>query len=382
MKLVHALIFVALLIWGSTTLALSARTEIGFTPTYPYYDWLENVPDWIGVFAQFDGVHYITIARQGYAHLGLVQAFFPVYPLLMKFIAIDHSRFAYVIVAGRVVSIACLFAITLLWFKQSVFVPDKKSLGMSLAVFLLWPVSFFLFSVYTESLFILLVIGSFLLAQKKQWLLAGVLAGYASGTKIIGVLLFPALLIELAQQTNYRYQNTWSWVKKHSQSLLFICLSLVGWLAYSLYLFKTFGDPFLYFNVQQDFGGGRQESVVLLPQVVVRYVKMLSSVELSASWLIIAQELFLSGIAFTVLVVGWRKVQFSVWMFSLLALIIPTLTGTFSSMPRYILSAPAVFLLLGQYAHQYRWVYMASIGLSLILLCFNLWLYGQGLWVS
>lgn len=382
MKLTHTIIFVALVLFFSTAVALGARAEFGFHPTYPYAHWLETVPSWIGVFAQFDGVHYLTIARQGYEQLGLIQAFFPVYPLIIRFLSFGSDDFARLITVGRLISIVCLVGVGMVWFKQSVFVKDASSLGKSFAFFLLWPVSFFLFSLYNESFFVLSVLGSLLLARKKQWLLAGVVAGYASGTRIVGVLLFPALLIELALQTKYQWTNTVAWVAGNIQKILFISLSLVGWAAYSLYLYKTFGDPLQYLHVQQEFGAGRQESIILLPQVIVRYIKMLLTVQLSPGWLVIAQEFFLSMGAFLLLIFGWRKVRLSILVFSFAALLVPTLTGTFSSMPRYILSAPAVFLILGQYAQQHRWVYYGSLAVSMMLLGFNLWLYGQGLWVS
>ena len=43
-----------------------------------------NLPNWIFALANFDGLHYIFIARDGYVQYE--QAFFPLYPLSIKFL--------------------------------------------------------------------------------------------------------------------------------------------------------------------------------------------------------------------------------------------------------------------------------------------------------
>lgn len=369
-----------------TGIALISRSIAGFHPTYPYADWLAVVPDWVGVFAQFDGVHYLTIARQGYDAIGLVQAFFPVYPLAMRLVALGYMSDFALIISGRFISLLALVGIVYLWFGQKRFITGKLSTRYALWLFLLWPVSFFLHSLYTESLFILLALSSLLAAAKKQWLLAGVLAGIASGTRIVGILLFPALLIELLQQTNWRWSNTMQWIGQYWKNLIYICLSLIGWLLYSAYLWREFQDPFLYMHVQKEFGAGRQDAIQLPGlvqlQLIVRYVRMLLTVPISMSWLVIAQEFFLSIFAAVVLLLGVKKVRLSVWFFSGMSLLVPTMTGSLSSMPRYILAAPAVFLLFGYYAEKYPLLRKVSFIVSVVLLLCNLWLYAQGAWVS
>lgn len=365
----------------TTIVAIFARSVGGFHPTYPYSDQLAVTSSWIAVFAQFDGVHYLTIARQGYVGTGLIQAFFPVYPLLMWLVTLGGSSDQALIIAGRLVSVLSLLGVLWLWYKQGDLV-EKKSLKWSLWILLLWPTSFFLESMYTESLFLLLVIATFVLARKKQWLLAAIIAGIASGTRIVGVFLFPALIIELALQTNFEWQNIPKWLITNWKKLSILSLSLLGWLLYSLYLSFEFGDPLLYFHVQQEFGGGRQESIVLLPQVLYRSVRQLLSIPLSDRWMVTAQEFGLTALAFAVMIWGRKKVRFSLWVFSLAALILPTVTGSLSSMPRYILSAPAVILLIGYFLWRFPKARILALSISAGLLVFNLWLYGQGLWVS
>src|SRR5207248_290561 len=61
-----------------------------------------------------------------------------------------------------------------------------------LAVF---PLSLFLLAVYSESLFLLLALAAFVLAERDRWLPAWTATGLAILTRIAGVALLPALVL-------------------------------------------------------------------------------------------------------------------------------------------------------------------------------------------
>ena len=63
--------------------------------------------------------------------------------------------------------------------------------------FALYPVGFVFTSLYSEGLFIALAAGSFLAATRGRPLLAGVLGGLATGTRLMGLALLPALVLLL-----------------------------------------------------------------------------------------------------------------------------------------------------------------------------------------
>src|SRR5690606_22803218 len=73
--------FLITLISGLTIFLLPYR------PTFPYSDEILKPlgERWLTTWAHFDGVHYLTIIEHGYTSHGLIQAFFPVYPYLVKF---------------------------------------------------------------------------------------------------------------------------------------------------------------------------------------------------------------------------------------------------------------------------------------------------------
>ncbi|MBI5452694.1 hypothetical protein HY945_04475 [Candidatus Gottesmanbacteria bacterium] len=117
-----------------------------------------------------------------------------------------------------------------------------------------------------------------------------------------------------------------------------------------VYLQLTFGDFLYFWHVQPIFGAERSGTgIVLLPQVIWRYLKILFTVPFyTYSFWVSVWELGSAVIGFGLLVIGWlKKVRSSYLIFAFLAITMPTLTGTFSSMPRYILVAFPMFIALG-----------------------------------
>ena len=64
-----------------------SQKVIPYLGFFPYSDQLPrfHLPTWISALANFDGLHYISIAGNGYAQYE--QAFFPLYPILIKFLS-------------------------------------------------------------------------------------------------------------------------------------------------------------------------------------------------------------------------------------------------------------------------------------------------------
>lgn len=391
MKFRQALVYV--LVWALLVTAIGLLFDhlTVYNPTFPYSETLQSAPLWLRQFAQFDGVHYLTIETRGYTQVALIQAFFPVYPMLTSILTGFSTNTQLLIIVGRFISVLSLVVTVWLWPRLVRQFSSESGYHRSLILLLLWPTSFFLFALYTESLFLALVIVCLLLARSGHFLLAAMVGAVATGTRLVGVFLLPAVLIELWLQTrpvvpvflpSVRWQVLWKWMRSQALTICGIFLILLGWLLYSTYLFFEFGDFLYYFHVQQEFGGGRQEQLILLPQVIFRYLKIALTASINWSWFISMQELLLTLIALVALVMGWKTVRSSIWFFSLCAVLLPTLTGTLSSMPRYLLVAPAVFLSLSVWGKAQPRLYLVLLFISLVLLLLNLFLFAQGAWVA
>jgi len=267
------IIAIYFIVWQSLSLP--------YTSTFPYAAELLNRYHnrFLTTWLQFDGVHYLTIAGSGYEGTGLIQAFFPLYPLLMRLLSfgvLDEG------IVGLLISISSFFAAFYFLYKLILIDESNKITKKTLLILLLYPVSFFFISLYTESLFLLLIVASFYAARKQKWQFAGILGLLSAATRLVGIFMLPALLFEY-----------WTQYKKIKVGVIWCLGPLVGLLLYMTYLWSTFGDPMLFYHVQTDFGAGRTATeLVLLPQVFYRYFMMLITTSFSNPiYPILVQEL-------------------------------------------------------------------------------------------
>ncbi|MFC7490151.1 MULTISPECIES: mannosyltransferase family protein [unclassified Knoellia] len=161
---------------------------------------------WLDRFSAWDSYHFVRIATLGYLPPGLDccdQAYFPGYPLLMAGLA--PLTGGSVTGAGLLVSlVAGALAAGLLWLLVAED-PRGGRLAARRAVTLLAlaPTGFFFVAVYTEALFLALALGAWLLATRRRWWLAGLLAALASGVRVNGLFLAAALAVLYAVQWHH-----------------------------------------------------------------------------------------------------------------------------------------------------------------------------------
>ena len=143
------------------------------------------------------------------------------------------------------------------------------------------------------------------------------------------------MLIELARSE-----------KNRAYSIFLSLISVTGLLGFIYYLFIRFGDPFMFIHVQSLFSNGRSDGeIILLPQVLFRYLKIL--VLNSPSTFAYYRSLFelLSfSLSLIALYIYRHKMPLSSLIFSLCAIILPSLSGTLSSYPRYLLAVVPLFI--------------------------------------
>lgn len=353
-----------------------------FGGRFPYYDTaleITKLPNWIWGFGNFDGVHYLRVAQNWYSD-AYTQAFFPLYPILIKSLAIfipkntslDLQSFvdpAYFL-SGFVLS-NIFFALGLLFlYKLFRLDFDKQVSFRSLVLLLVFPTAFYFGSVYTESLFLLLTVTSILLVRKRNFLFASIFILFAACTKIIGILLLVYYFYEiLKSRISYK-------------SALGLLIAPLGLLSYVYYLFIRTGDPIGFLTSQKAYGSEKLvQGIVLFPQVIYRYAKILYSVELGSTAFFNAfLELSFTLIAIGLLVWLFKKMDRGYWILTLLFLLVPTLSGTLSSMPRYVLFG---FLMLPYVTKSLNTTaYKVVVLSSLVLGCMLLSLFIRGYWIA
>jgi hypothetical protein len=145
------------------------------------------VNPWFG----WDTISYLKIAILGYANDATI-AFMPLYPFLIRLFALPLA--GNYLLGALVISTLCAAATLILMFELlRKYYPDEIAWRTTL-FFIVFPTFFFLLAGYTESLFLMFVLASWLLAWKRHWLWAGIFAGLATLTRLQGVILSPVLL--------------------------------------------------------------------------------------------------------------------------------------------------------------------------------------------
>lgn len=329
-------------------------------------------------WANFDGIHYLLIAERGY---GLHQhAFFPLFPALIHLFAPIFGG-NYVISSLFLVHSSLIVALVLLWKLVEIDFGKEVS-KWSLAFLLLFPTAFFLGSVYTESLFLILVFGSFYAARKGHWLVAGVFGAFASATRFIGIFLLPALILEYMLQTKIEKFSILSSIRIFAKNAWGILLIPFGLFSYMYYLSLSVGDSLAFVHTQPAFGANRSaDAIILLPQVVFRYIKIFLTVPLiNYDYWVAFLEIASFFSVLIALLIGLKKVRLSYIVYSLLAIVTPTMTGTFSSMPRYVLVAFPIFILFASLKGRFAKFLLSLI--SLVLFMILTMLFVQGYFVA
>lgn len=328
-------------------------------------------------FANFDGVYYLLIAAKGYT---VNAGFFPLFPLSLHLATLSFNPpagglpFAPLQYLAANVLVSAYFLCALIIFYKLMKLDYKENIAIWSVIFLLvFPTSFFFAAIYSEGLFLLLSLASFFLARKKKWFWAAAAGGLLSSTRLVGIAIFPALIYEY-------FKNEKS---KSSVKFLLLFLTPLGLIAYAFYNLQKWGNPFYFIQAQGNFANNRTvDSIVLFPQTVFRYLKILFTLRPALyEWWVALFELSFFVFAGIMLYVGWKKkVRFSYLIFGALCLLIPSLTGTFSGIPRYVLIVFPIFITLALIKNKlFKFIYSV---ISIILLFIFFILFSKGYFIS
>lgn len=320
--------------------------------------------DFLSSWAQWDGGHFINIARLGYFN-PQEYAFFPLFPNLIRFVSI--FTFGNLVLAGLVISNVSFLAFLVIFYKLA-----RKKFGSEIASILVFtiltfPTAFFGVAVYSESVFLLLAVLTLHFLDSKRFLYAAVCASLAGAARLVGIFLIIPLVWSYLENISFRVKNL-------NLKVLVVPLSVSGLFLYSLYLYLRFGDPFYFSTVESVW----HRSFINPLSTIYSYLAVNPFAKPFNDYLDIAATIgFLVILAF-----GYKKIPKSWWVFSLLVILTPASTGTLTSMPRYVLSAFPVFILLAIYLKDRRALKMITWGIFLILQLSLSIMFVNGFWTA
>lgn len=344
-------------------------------PPAPFGTRILLLPDMLYLmWNHYDSGFYVDIASNGYwgantLHSMSTWAFFPLYPLLMRFIALpfgtndDALRVAGIFVSNSAALIAAIYL-----YKLTTKELGHKPAARAVLYLALFPMSFFLSAVYTESLFLALAISCTYYARLHRWWLAGLLGGLAALTRPQGALMLIVVgweylqfmtassqSIESQTQMSGRVVFIRQWLRSRLinffQALLrwhtwldFAWLALIpgGLALFSIYAKLKVG-AFTAFSMSEKYGWHRQFTNPL--PVLINYIQH-SQPASPYNWDFYALNLIMICAFFPLLIPIFRKLPSTYGIFTLVFLVMPLTSGRFTSVPRYYLVVFPVYMIL------------------------------------
>jgi len=198
---------------------------------------IHDLGSFTDVWARWDSVFFVRIAQHGYDHASA--AFYPLYPGLVA--VLGRVFFGHYVLAGIVVSLAaCLGAFALL-YRLAEERLGREGAWRAVLYLAVFPTALFLQAVYSESLYLLLVLAAFAAAERGRFASAGVLSGLAVLTRVTGFALLPALAVLAWRE------------RRRGRALGGLALALPVAAVYPLLLWQQVGDPWAFWNAQDEW---------------------------------------------------------------------------------------------------------------------------------
>ncbi len=328
--------------------------------------------DFILTFAhRWDGNSYTFIASHGYITSGPEKFFIvfpPLYPLVIKFFTLfGISPTA----SGFLSSNAFFVGAMLIFYKLLRLDYDKKFSYLVVVLISIFPTSFFFSVAYPESLFVFLFISSFYFVRKKNYLLSALAGGLAVITRPFGIVIFPALVLQLLIQRDLTAKRLLS-------------LSLVFGMPILIYLlinYFLFGQPLIFLQFLSE---NWQKSFALpWDGILSSWKRGIFTKEFSDYKFFVGYgEAIASTLAWISIPFGVKRwgIKSPYLLYLFLATILFTSTGFILSAPRYLLSIPPFFILLAMLVNSNKLIRNVWIVLSITLLFYVSYWFAWGHW--
>lgn len=247
-------------------LLIASYVCLTFFPIHPILDWQVQVfpgSPWIDGFVRWDAMWYESIIDTSATLLPPNHSnanFFPLYSVIVWVAALpfrvwlDLPRAFYV--AGLIVSqLAFLLGLAGV-HRIAVKLAGDDTGSRTVWLIALFPFSFFFSAVYSDALYLCLTVWSFNFALDGRWKWACTLAALAATTRIVGLSLFPALLVEYHRQHHDRAASF------QEEARLWAILAMAP-LCIGAYFWIRYGSPVEFIHARQ-VGWGRGAGLTAL----------------------------------------------------------------------------------------------------------------------
>ena len=328
---------------------------------------------WLAPWNQWDGPHYIDIARDGYVAQDVSSrdqqywiVFYPLYPWLIRLFAVIFRNY---VLSAQMVSLVGAVATALVFQRLAALDLNPKLARSAVFFMFIFPTAYFFHVVYTESVFMPLALGCVLAARQRRWNVAGALGALATMTRVNGLLLLPVMAVEAYMQYREegRLRREWLWIG----------FAAVGFAVYLLINYNVFGDPLHFQKVLHD----KWSKKLTYPWVgIASTIRAMGASDPVYAHLVGVQEFLFIIIGLVGVIWCWRRLRpsYAVWM--TLNWLLVTSTAFIQSTPRYVLSFFPLFILLARFADERPWWGAVITIWSLVSFALFAGQFAQGYW--
>lgn len=318
-----------------------------------------TVPGLFTHFETWDAQHYLFLAEEGY-HPGQVSnAFYPLFPFLIR--VFQPLFFNSALLAG--LFLANLFSILALFYLHSLVREnqDEKTAFFACLFLAAYPGSFYMDLPYTESLFLLLAIALFYYLQKGETTKAALLAFCLPLSRPAGILMTIPLVVDSLAGKKI---NRWRFDKQR----LIPTAALVAGFGTYLGFMQLFAGDFA--------EGFKEQGMFLAHHGISQVFHPLdwfcdNFIQNSYTWLgygtgVLDRICFLGYVA--ALIFSWPYLKKREWFFVMVFGLVPALSGRLSSFIRYSLVLFPLFIFAARrFRHRPAYYIAPSLVLQVVL---------------
>jgi len=227
-------------LWVAIFVYLGHSHHVYLSPVLGGWEGVSNW--WLNPWTTYDSKHFLDIAQHGYtAHTA---PFFPLYAFLLRLLGNDIVHMA---AWGILLSNAAFLLALMGLYRLTDLQYDARTARVAVLLTAFFPSSPYFSAVYSESVFLLLLVATLWCLSQKQWAWAALWSFAAALTRSAGVLLFAGLCIQYAveffRSKRARPLETESAVKQPSPlRALAVIAPLMGFLAAQFLIALQVGD--------------------------------------------------------------------------------------------------------------------------------------------
>jgi len=362
---------VGLAILALVAVAVLPPLEAVGAPAWPAPPIVRGWHNLVTAWERFDALWFLGVATGGYVDGDGSAAFFPFYPMLIRFLSPVLG--GHPLAAALLVSHAAFLGALVIFYLLTESEYDEATARRAVLYLALFPTAFFFFAPYSESLFLLLAVSSMAAARRGRWAVAGVAGALASATRSVGVLLPFPLAVEAIQRWRERRESLLG-------PLLWSAAAALGTFLYLFFWFRKSGDWLAPLHQQATWlrePASPWETVASGTREAFRWPGVYPGGYHLLDWLVVVP-----AVAAAVWVAARARPLFSAYTWaSLLAPLVLVFPGRpFMSLPRFLLTIFPLFWAPAVLARRRRWVHevvvaVSAAGLGLMTVLFVDWYY-------